>query len=152
MPTILSETAPVLVLLVITGREKMEEGDCKYCGFVTKYQCLKCESFVCNTNLECSIFASESYSGLESWRTSSVLQGMQSKRVYRRTDDDQEESINDETNDNETNNDIASFKIDCASRGYHVYRGLWKPKLNEKLEVGIDKDNVYDPYACGHIP
>ena len=130
MPTILFETEAVLVSLVITGREKMEEGDCKYCGFVTKHRCLKCESFVWNTNLECIgiLF------WMESWRTSSAQQGMRSKRVYR---------------DNETNNDIASFKVDCASRGYHVYRRLWKPKLNEKLEVGIDKDNVYDPYACG---
>ena len=63
MPTILFATAAVLILLVITGREKMEEGDCKYSGFVNKHRCLKCESFVCNKNLECSIFASESYPG-----------------------------------------------------------------------------------------
>ena len=149
MPTILFETAAVLVLLVITGREKMEEGDCKYCGFVTKYRCLKCESFVCNTNLECSIFASESYPGWKAGERVALCKACDQKEFIVVQDDDQEESINDETNDNETNNDIASFKIDCASRGYHVYRGLWKPKLNEKLEVGIDKDDVYDPYACG---
>ena len=98
-------------MLVITGRDKMEEGDCKYCGFVTKYRCLKCESFVCNRNLECSIFASESYPGWKTGERVALCKACDQKEFIVVQDDDQEESINDETNDNETNNDIASQSI-----------------------------------------
>ena len=27
------------------------------------------------------------------------------------------------------------FEIACASRSFHVYRELWKPKLGQKLQI-----------------
>ena len=39
------------------------------------------------------------------------------------------------------------FEIPCASRGFHAYRDIWRPKLGEKLEVDQEINNVHDPYA-----
>jgi len=39
------------------------------------------------------------------------------------------------------------FEIDCASRGFHVYRELWRPKLGQNLEVKQEVANLHDPFA-----
>ena len=39
------------------------------------------------------------------------------------------------------------FEMDCASRGFHVYRRDWSPKLGQKLATFDEQSNVYDPYA-----
>ena len=47
--------------------------------------------------------------------------------------------------------------------GYYVNRGIWNPKLGEKLDVIIEPDNIKDKYAVavhqkgnialiGHLP
>ena len=43
--------------------------------------------------------------------------------------------------------ELERFKIKCASRGFHVYRDIWKPKLSRLLEVFHEQGNVYDPFA-----
>ena len=46
-------------------------------------------------------------------------------------------------------------------KGYHVYKELWKPFINEELTTAIQPDNVVDKYAVfikknkvivGHLP
>ena len=39
------------------------------------------------------------------------------------------------------------FKIACASRGFHVYRELWKAKLGQKLQIDQEISNIHDPFA-----
>ena len=39
------------------------------------------------------------------------------------------------------------FEILCASRGFHVYREIWKPKLGQELKVNQEVGNVVDPFA-----
>ena len=39
------------------------------------------------------------------------------------------------------------FEITCASRGFHVYRELWKPKLGQNLQVKQEIGNLHDPFA-----
>ena len=39
------------------------------------------------------------------------------------------------------------FQILCASRGFHVYRTLWSPKLGQTLEVRQDIGNVHNPFS-----
>ena len=34
-----------------------------------------------------------------------------------------------------------------VSRGFHVYRDIWKPKLSQLLEVLHEQGNVHDPFA-----
>ena len=55
----------------------------------------------------------------------------------------------------------ASTDIDTSVKGYHVYKNIWKPNVNEELETEMDPDNVVDKYAVcvksntsivGHLP
>ena len=55
----------------------------------------------------------------------------------------------------------ASTEIDTYVKGYHVYKNIWKPNVNEKLETKMEPDNVMDKYAAcvkknisivGHLP
>ena len=41
----------------------MAEGNCISCHILTKYRCLKCNTFACNSSLDCSVFAPESFPG-----------------------------------------------------------------------------------------
>ena len=43
--------------------------------------------------------------------------------------------------------ELERFKIKCASRGFHVYRDIWKSKLSQLLEVFHEQGNVHDPFA-----
>ena len=46
-------------------------------------------------------------------------------------------------------------------KGYHAYKDLWKPFINEELTTAVEPDNVVDKYAVcvkknnvivGHLP
>ena len=39
------------------------------------------------------------------------------------------------------------FEITCASRGFHVYRELWKPKFGQNLQVKQEIGNLHNPFA-----
>ena len=39
------------------------------------------------------------------------------------------------------------FEIACASRGFHVYCELWKPKLGQKLQIDEEIGNIHDLFA-----
>ena len=39
------------------------------------------------------------------------------------------------------------FEIACASRGFHVYSEIWKPKLGQKLRLDQEIGNIHDPFA-----
>ena len=46
-------------------------------------------------------------------------------------------------------NDLTDrFIVAYASRGFHEYRKIWKPKLRQRLRVAFEKYNVYNPYCC----
>ena len=55
----------------------------------------------------------------------------------------------------------SSTEIDTYVKGYHVYKNIWKPTVNEELETEMEPDNVMDKYAVcvkkktcivGHLP
>ena len=55
----------------------------------------------------------------------------------------------------------ASIEIDTYVKGYHVYKNIRKPTVNEELETEMKLDNVMDKYAVrskkssfivGHLP
>ena len=55
----------------------------------------------------------------------------------------------------------ASTEIGTYVKGYHVYKNIWEPIVNEELEAGMEPDNVMDKYAVcvkrntsivGHLP
>ena len=39
------------------------------------------------------------------------------------------------------------FEIACASRGFHVYREIWRPKLGQMLQVSQEIGKVHDHFA-----
>ena len=41
----------------------------------------------------------------------------------------------------------ASTEIDIYTKGYHVYKNIWKLTVNEELETEMEPDNVMDKYA-----
>ena len=47
------------------------------------------------------------------------------------------------------------FQINCASRGFHVYRNIWSPKIGQNLamrqEIGNDRDS-FAMSAGANIP
>ena len=54
-----------------------------------------------------------------------------------------------------------SVEIDTYVKGYHVYKNIWKPTVNEELETETEPDNVMDKYTVcvkkntsvvGHLP
>ena len=42
---------------------------------------------------------------------------------------------------------LERFEIKCASRGFHVYREIWKPKSGQELQVKHEEGNIHDPFA-----
>ena len=41
----------------------------------------------------------------------------------------------------------ASTEIDSYVKGYHVYKNIWRPTMNEELEAEMEPENVIDKYA-----
>ena len=46
---------------------------------------------------------------------------------------------------------VLNFAFPCGLRGFHVYKELWNPKLNEKLETIHEENNPHDRYAVAAI-
>ena len=36
-------------------------------------------------------------------------------------------------------------EFSCGLRDFHVYSNIWKPKLNEKIYITHERENMYDP-------
>jgi hypothetical protein len=41
------------------------------------------------------------------------------------------------------------FSTSCAARGFHEYRKIWAPRINQQLIVKHQSGNLFDPYAIG---
>ena len=50
-----------------------------------------------------------------------------------------------------SNSLVLNFAFPCGLCGFHVYKELWNPKLNEKLETIHEKNNPHDRYAVAAI-
>ena len=130
-----------------------EKDDYKYCRSLKKYCCLNCNISVCNMSLDCSILAPETRPGWNAGESDALCKACDKDECFMTSDDAEDEiSINEEepySESEEEMDDEKNVTIDCASRGFHVYRTVWKPKLTDKLMVLFEKTNVSDPYACG---
>ena len=49
----------------------------------------------------------------------------------------------------ELSTDGPSFSLSCAARGFHEYRKIWAPRINQQLIVKHQSGNLFDPYAIG---
>ena len=50
-----------------------------------------------------------------------------------------------------SNSLVLNFAFPCGLRGFHVYKELWNPKLNEMLETIHEENNPHDRYAVAAI-
>ena len=46
-----------------------------------------------------------------------------------------------------SNSLVLNFAFPCGLCGFHIYKELWNPKLNEKLETIHKENNPHDRYA-----
>ena len=97
-------------------------------------------------SLECSIFAPETHPGWKAGKSIALCKSCDQKE-YVLVEDGVDQELNEGLTDDEDEEE--SIEFDCASRGYHVYRKVWLPKKKDKLIVAFEKNNVYDPCACG---
>ena len=136
------------------------EGICVVCNDLTKYTCLKCKVYVCNRGIKCSVPASEDYPGWKSGSSVALCDTCDKKETYatdcplQKTDSEQSESDPnnaepDDFNSEEVSTDVPLFSLACAARGFHEYRKIWAPTINQKLIVKPQTRNLFDPYAIG---
>lgn len=132
------------------------EGICVGCNELTKYTCLKCKSFVCNRGIQCSIPASEDYPGWKIGSSVALCEECDGKEKYASNCmyalDSLHETYDSETDDSDSvkqSTKETSFSLACASRGFHEYRKIWAPRINQQLTVKPESENLFDPYAIG---
>lgn len=105
-------------------------GVCTVCNEETKYCCINCEVFICNRSLDCHVAVEEdSFTGWEAGRKVAICHPCKRKQS------------------SESSKCLKQFEMPCASRGYHVYREIWKPALGEHLQMSQELGNVHDPFA-----
>ena len=44
-----------------------------------------------------------------------------------------------------------AFSHACASRGFHEYRNIWAPRINQQLIIKPESGNLFDLYAIGQF-
>ena len=100
----------------------MTEGNCKSCDIVTKYRCFKCNTFACNSSLDCPVFTSESFLGWTAGACVALCEECDDLEKWKENDEKEYATDvgNHENGDCQRQED--SFVSDCASRGFHEYR------------------------------
>lgn len=133
------------------------DSTCVSCQSSTKYRCIKCSIPVCNKTLDCSVPVSEDFPGWKMCQKTSLCKDCDLKK-FKNTESesksDEEVSIvqvckSEEKMEKDVEPEGEFLKIRCASRGYHVYREIWRPKMGQSLIVHPEKNNLHDPYAMG---
>ena len=125
----------------------MVEGNCKSCDILTKYRCLNCNTFACNSSLDCSVFAFEIFPGWTADSRVALCKECNDLEKWKENDENENDTDvgNHENDDCQRQED--SFVFDCASRGFHECRRGWAPRMGHKLSVAFEKSNVCDTYV-----
>ena len=42
---------------------------------------------------------------------------------------------------------LSSFEVESYIKGYHAYKDIWVPEINEKLQARMEPENLVDKYA-----
>ena len=124
----------------------MAEGSCKSCDILTKYRCLKCNAFACNSSLDCSVFASESFPGWTAGSRAALCKECNDLETLK--ENDEKENATDVGNheDGDCQRQEDSFVFDSASRGFHEYRRFWAPRMRHRFSVFFEMSSVLYPY------
>ncbi len=46
---------------------------------------------------------------------------------------------------------LSTFELESVIRGYHEYKHVWTPVLNEMLSTEVETANPHDTYAVGVV-
>ena len=108
---------------------------------------MKCNTIACNSSLDCSVFAPESFPG---WTAGSRVALCKECNDFEKwKENDEKENATDvgnhENGDCQRQED--SFVFNCASRGFHECRRVWAPRMGHRLSVFFEKSIVFYPYA-----
>ena len=123
-------------------------GSCSVCQHETNYRCISCQAFICNRSLDCNVPVEEG--SMPGWQMGREV------ALWHQCYDSGENSAEDSPPRSRPSENNASdhgaqgmqqFEINCASRGFHIYRDMWRPVRGEILEVEQDYGNVHDPFA-----
>ena len=113
-------------------------GVCSVCKEETNYKCIACQESICNRSLDCHVPVEEgSIPGWQMGRQVAICHPCKESR---------EESSTGAGGSVDPEN-LKRFEINCASRGFHVYRSSWKPMIGERLQLEQEYGNVHDPFA-----
>ena len=93
------------------------------CRKEINYNCKTCEESICNHGLGCYVPVEDG--SIPGW----LNKGRQIEICH----PCKESSKGDLDGVNPEN--LTTFDINCASRGFHVYRSSWKPKIGGKLKM-----------------
>ena len=120
---------------------------CSGCKHETTYRSISCQVSICNRNLDCHVPAKEDT--IPGW--------IDEKQVC----DSEQTRMSQEVAD-------MHFEMRCASRGFHVYRSIWRLRIEENLQMKPEYTNDHDPsaiamtaflqealteyYVVGHVP
>ena len=104
---------------------------CSVCKHETNYRCISCQVSICNRNLDCHVPVKEDT--IPGW-----IHGKQVALCH--VCDLEQTRMSQEVAD-------MHFEMKCASRGFHAYRSVWKPRIEENLQMKPEFANVHDPFA-----
>ena len=110
-------------------------GICTVCREETKYRCIRCQTFICNRSLDCHVPVDEN--SISGWRIGCQVAFCHPCNTI------SESAVQ----NGASQYGVKKFEIHCASRGFHVYREVWRPVLGEFLEMEQDYGNVHDPFS-----
>ena len=121
---------------------------CSVCSEITKYRCIICNIFICNRNPNCHVSVGEEEEGWQMGLRVALCHPCHNAR-NNLPNNGESSVINPGTGNTQESNPFTSpptssleglrkFEIDCASRGFHVYREIWNPGIGEKLEIEQD--------------
>ena len=116
------------------------------CESITKYVCLKCDTFACNRSLKCPVTPSEDYPG---WKKCTKVALLFKYDWEEHATDYQLQDLSEEKGKAVAGISDVELVIHCASRGFHDYRKIWSPKFEQKVNIKRDKINLFDPHAMG---
>ena len=86
---------------------------------------------MCNASFDCSVFASEEYPGWTAGKSVALCKSCDSGIAIT----DQTTEVEVEIIEHDTDTKEGEISVPCASRGFYHYHTIWKPKVNQHLDV-----------------
>ena len=117
------------------SKSEFKVATCYVCKHETGYRCIRCQVPICQRNLDCHVPIKEDT--IPGW-----INGKQVALCH--VCDSEQTRMSQEMAD-------MHFEMRCASLGFHVYRSIWRPRIEANLQMKPEYANVHDPFAIAII-